>query len=229
MSCASLRRVGRNVGSPADMRLTYLYRGTPLYPRPIQKYLGAQAPRTVACLGNTGLLRGRTLALFCSVRCPGDVILKTYDLVRSLRDKGTTVIAGFHSPMEKECLRILLRGKQPLIICPARSVERLRAPPEWHKPLRQGRLLVLSPFAEKYRRVTTEVAVFRNEFVAALADRVFIAYAAPGGKTEQLARRIARWGKCVLTSVGGTSSRLVRLGAKPGSRASTCEIHNGRS
>jgi len=33
------------------------------------------------------------------------------------------VISGFHTPAEKECLRILLRGAQPIIICPARSIE----------------------------------------------------------------------------------------------------------
>jgi len=30
---------------------------------------------------------------------------------RRMRDEGVTVISGFHSPIEKECLRILLRGK----------------------------------------------------------------------------------------------------------------------
>jgi len=67
-------------------------------------------------------LRAKKQALFCSRKYPGNLILKAYDLARSLRDAGTTVISGFHTPVEKECLRILLRGAQPLIICPARSI-----------------------------------------------------------------------------------------------------------
>jgi predicted Rossmann fold nucleotide-binding protein DprA/Smf involved in DNA uptake len=80
------------------------------------------------------VLKGEKVALFCSARCPGDLILKAYDLAKKLRDDGVTVISGFHSPIEKECLRILLRGKQPLIICPARSLANLRVPTEWKRP-----------------------------------------------------------------------------------------------
>jgi hypothetical protein len=67
------------------------------------------------------------LALLCSVRCPGDLILAAYNLVVALRAAGVTVIGGFHAPMERECLR-LLRGRQPVIVCPARGVERMRVP-----------------------------------------------------------------------------------------------------
>jgi len=97
-------------------------------------------------LGNTNILKENKLALFCSRQCPGNLILKAYDLARSLRDAGTTVISGFHTPVEKECLRILLRGKQPIIICPARSIEGMRIPSEWRQPIEEYRLLLLSPF-----------------------------------------------------------------------------------
>ena len=152
--------------------------------------------------------------MFCSVKCPGDLILKTYDLARGLRDDGTTVIGGFHSPMEKECLTILLRGTQPVIICPARSIEGMRLPGEWRKPLDDGRLRVLSPFTKKDRRVTAELARTRNRFVAALADRVFfIAHAEVGSKTEAFAREVLTWGKPVLTLAGADNAGSVSLGA----------------
>lgn len=57
------------------------------------------------------------LALFCSIKCPGKLILNTYDLAKKLRQEGITVISGFHSPMEKECLRILLRSQNPVFWC----------------------------------------------------------------------------------------------------------------
>ena len=56
--------------------------------------------------GNLDLLEEPLTALFCSQRCPGDLILKTYDIVRAMRDAGIPVIGGFQTPMEKECLRL---------------------------------------------------------------------------------------------------------------------------
>lgn len=99
------------------------------------KLLGGNAPQRIFALGNLQILRNPLLALFCSSRCPGSVILKTYDLMCSLRNSGVTVISGFHSPIEKECLRLLLRGSQPIVICPARSIERMRVPTEWRDAL----------------------------------------------------------------------------------------------
>ena len=31
---------------------------------------------------------------------------------------GVPMIGGFHTPMEQECLEVLLRGQQPVVICP---------------------------------------------------------------------------------------------------------------
>src|SRR5438552_478970 len=88
-----------------------------------RRYLGQAMPDVITARGDVGILHNGTMALFCSIRCPGDVILRTYDLARALRDARITVVGGFHSPMEKECLDLLLRGTGPVVICPARSIE----------------------------------------------------------------------------------------------------------
>jgi hypothetical protein len=103
--------------------------------------LADDAPTSITALGNLDILHQRKLAIFCSVKCPGTLILQTYDLVSALRDMGITVISGFHSPIEKECLTLLLRGTQPIIICPARSLQGMRIPTTWDTPLAEGRLL----------------------------------------------------------------------------------------
>jgi hypothetical protein len=72
------------------------------------------------------------------------------------------MINGFHMPMEKEGLEVLLRGQQPVVICPARSIERLRQLIGRRKPYDQGRLLVLSPFTAHQRRPPTELAEYRT-------------------------------------------------------------------
>ncbi len=170
-------------------------------------------PPTTETLGNLRLIEETLTALFCSVRCPGDLILKTYDLARAMRDAGTPVIGGFQTPLEKECLRLLLRGNQPVVICPARSIENMRIPSDWRSALEEERLLVLSPFPPHQRRPTTDTADRRNELIASLAAKVFIAHAAPGGKTEAFAHRLAADGKRLLTLDSRANQNLLDMGA----------------
>ena len=175
--------------------------------------LGEQAPARIAAIGQPDVLRRLPLALFCSVKCPCDLILQTYDLAQQLRQAGVTVISGFHSPMEQECLAILLRGTQPIVVCPARSIERMRVSAVHEQPLAEGRLLFLSPFTEKDHRATEQTALYRNRFVAALADWVFVAYAEPNGKTEQLCREVVAWGKPLYTLESDANAHLTGMGA----------------
>ena len=155
--------------------------------------LSADAPRQLWLLGAPALLAARKTALFCSARCPGDAILRAHDAAAHLRDQGETVISGFHSPVERDCLHILLRGRQPLIVCPARALDGMRLPHAWQTALNTGRLLLLSPFEKTPRRVTADSARRRNELVAAWADRVLIAHGAPGGQIAALAARMNAW------------------------------------
>lgn len=172
------------------------------YPPQLAHYLGAQAPAALSLRGNPDLLFRRAtplLALFCSSKAPGSILLQVHDLAQQWRAAGVTVIGGFHSPAEREALVVLLRGPGAVIVCPARGIAGMRLKPEYQEPLAAGRLLLVSPFEEKVRRITAETATARNRFVAVLADRVLIAHAEPGGKTEQLAREVAGWGKVVVT------------------------------
>ena len=161
------------------------------YPAKCLDRLGDNAPKQLTALGNLDLLVLPRTAIFCSTRCPGSAILTTYDQAARWRDAGRCIISGFHSPVEKECLRILLRGSQPVIICPARSLEKLRLAVDWQIPLTAGRLLILSCFTGGNHRVTTSLAIRRNEFVAALADEVWFAHIVPDGKMQRLAHKIA--------------------------------------
>ena len=164
--------------------------------------------------GNLSLLDEPLTALFCSNRCPGDLILKTYDLARAMRDAGVPVIGGFQTPMERECLRLLLRGNQPVVVCPARSIDNMRTPRDWRPALDEGRLLVLSPLPVTARRPTAELAAQRNDLVADLAQRVFVAHAAPGSKTEGFARKLIESGKPLLTLDSPANANMVEMGAE---------------
>lgn len=77
----------------------------PDYPAALRRHLDDRAPKRIFTLGQLEILAKPSLALFCSVQCPGILILKTYDLACELRDAGIGVIGGFHSPMEKDASR----------------------------------------------------------------------------------------------------------------------------
>jgi hypothetical protein len=152
------------------------------------------------------------LGFFCSSQCPGDIILRIYDLARSLRDAGVPVIGGFHSPMEEECLDLLLRGSQPNLVWPARSIEQMRVPATWKKPVDEGRLLVLSPFPSHHRRPTVPLA--ENQLVAEIARTVLVAHAAPRSKTDAFCRQLLVKGKPVWTFDTPPAASMQTLGAQ---------------
>ena len=142
------------------------------------------------------------------------IILKAHELAQQFRESGVPAIGGYHSPVEKECLRVLLRGSQPIILCPARSIENMRLSPAWKGALAEGRLLLLSIFDSKHRRSTAALAGQRNAFVAALADKICIAHASKGSKTLQFAQQVSEWGKPLFTFDTPANRSLFQCGAQ---------------
>ena len=121
--------------------------------------------------------------------------------------------AGFTRRWSGSCLRLLLRGEQPVVVCPARGIAKMRIPRDWRPPLEDGRLLILSPFPGTIRRPTVESAGKRNEMVGSLASRVFIAHASLASKTEAFARELAAIGKPLLTLDSPANRNLLEMGA----------------
>ena len=197
--------------------------GTSNYPAALQRCSDNGRLLTVTAQGNRDVLDNTLLGFFCSVRSPGDAILKTYDLARALRDTDATIIGGFQSPMEKECLDLLLRGTAPVVICPARGLNRMRTPKDWQKPLAEGRMLILSFFDGNIHRPTATIAARRNAYIAALADRILIAHAEPGGKTETLCKDALAQNKPVFVLDSPDNAHLIELGAIPISAEEVCD------
>jgi len=197
------------------MEIFQLKQGDLVYPSAWKKFLGDCHPEIITTMGNLDILTQKKLAFFCSIKCPGHLILKTYDLAQHLKEAGVTVIGGFHSPIERECLRILLRGPQPVIVCPARSLKGMRLQAEYKDPIKKGQLLLLSPFKESKNRNTVEAANERNRFVAALADTILVAHASPNSKTERFCHEVLSWGKPLYTLESDANINLIRLGMKP--------------
>lgn len=173
----------------------------------------AEFPR-LWVIGSLQIIDRPLLGLFCSQHCPGDIILRTYDLIRMLRDAGVPIIGGFHTAMERDCLELLLRGKQPIVICPARSISNMRIPKTWGTAIEDGRLLVLSPFGKAHGRITATLAEKRNRMVALMGEELFVPHASPHSQTERLCREIIASGKKIHTFDSASNAHLIQSGFK---------------
>lgn len=162
------------------------------FPEVLQKRFGRNAPQELTLLGNPELLNLPKTALLCSARCPGSKILSAYDQAARWREERRCIISGFHSPVERECLQILLRGTGPIILCVARSLPK-RIPKEWRDPIKKKQLLIVSFSPASEARVTAGLAQRRNEYLAALADEVWFAHIAPGSATSAIANILDYW------------------------------------
>ncbi len=155
------------------------------------------------------------LALFCSRRCPGPLVVRAYDLAVALRDGGVPTVGGFHTPLEKEMLAFLLRGTQPVVACPARDISAFRPPAAWTEAIAAGRLRLASPFGPGAARIDKDRAEVRNRWVARHAAAVLVVHAAPGGSTDALCRDIAALGKPRFALDDPANANLFALGFVP--------------
>lgn len=192
-----------------------IQRNSAEYPVNLKTNLINPSSEKIYTLGDPLILQQKKISFFCSVKCPGEIILQVYDFIKNLIKKDVAVIGGFHSPIEQECLHILSRKKTPVIICPARALQGMRIKKEFKEPIDEGRMLLLSPFHEKHNRMSMKNSSVRNYFVAAVADAIFFAYAAPHSKTEIFCEEIISRGKPVYTLKSDFNKKLIAMGAIP--------------
>lgn len=166
------------------------------YP-PSLRALADGAPASLAVMGDAGLLRLPLVALFCSARLHPSCALASLDLARALRDAGVPVVGGFQSPTERACLDFLLRGRQPLVVCPARGLGGMRVPARWRAAREEGRLLLVSGFPDRVRRPTSALSEARNRLAMALSRSAVVIHATPGGRLARLAAEALKAGRRV--------------------------------
>jgi predicted Rossmann fold nucleotide-binding protein DprA/Smf involved in DNA uptake len=136
-------------------------------------------------LGSTDLLQQHKVAFLCSRKCPAAVVLKSFDWAIEQREKGTCVISGFHSRIEKDVLHYLLKGTQPVILALARGMMK-KWPPEIKTALDANRLLIITGYADSVTHASEETCFQRNRLMMELTDEIVIGYASPGGNLEKL-------------------------------------------
>jgi hypothetical protein len=145
-----------------------------------------KSPFITSLLGNAAILDLPLTAFLCSRRVPADAVLRCYDWAIAQRESGNAVISGFHSPIEKDVLRYLLKGRQPVVLALARGMKQSWEPAIL-KALEEDRLLIITPFSENVRRASEATAAVRNDLMIRLAKQLVVGYA---GKDGMLERRL---------------------------------------
>jgi hypothetical protein len=169
---------------------------------------------TPAAIGDITLLDRKTIALFCSMSCPGDIIIGMSRFADWSRETERTVIGGFHTPVEQGLLDMLLRRGVPVVVCPARGISGMRLPKAWKDAVVKGSMIIVSPFDDRHTRITANLAEKRNRFIANLADDILIAHASAGGKLERFAKELIGEGRQVWTFESEWNRGLVEMGAR---------------
>ena len=184
---------GSKPSSDSANREEFVSKDSPGYPDRLIERLGPYAPQSISIIGSHEPFNGPLTAFLCSKETPGATILKAFDQAAAWRDAGRCVISGFHSPLEKECLAILLRGRQPVALSPARGIGAMRLPAEQRRAVEDGRLTLISPFTPEDRRASADLGRRRNRFIMALADEIVFGFIAPGGSLAKLRHEIRAW------------------------------------
>ena len=135
-------------------------------------------------IGNAALLDlPDKVAFLSSRRISAADVLKCYEWAEKIRDTGTCVISGFQSPLEKDVLKFLLRGKVPIILVLARSLWKT-IPEELRDPVGLGRLLIVSPVSAP--RASAATATARNRWILANCTSLVLGALDPGGNLARL-------------------------------------------
>lgn len=151
--------------------------------------IGPDLAARILGVGESSLLAEPLLGLIASRECPGHVLLETLDCVPEWVKAGRVIVSGFHSPLEQQVLRSVLRRKAGRVVkVLARGMSDYRPSSDEREPLATGRMLIITACPPDVRRTTRETALARNRLVLALASEVVIPYVAQGSPLALLLR-----------------------------------------
>jgi predicted Rossmann fold nucleotide-binding protein DprA/Smf involved in DNA uptake len=144
-------------------------------------------------VGNVALLAEPLIGFIASRACPANVLIETLDLVSQWAQAGCGIVSGFHSPLEQQVLKSLLRRQGRAVKVLARSFSGNGYHPDEQErdALVANRLLVLSVFPSTITRITRATALERNKLMLALASEIVVPHIAAGSPLAVLLQEAA--------------------------------------
>jgi hypothetical protein len=139
-----------------------------------QNYQAVMQGAEPSLLGNQTLLDRPTVGFQASRGAPGPLgplPLRPDEIL----------LSGFLSPQERAAFQAGLAQKSPMIWVKPGGLEETIWPPALRRALDEGRLLVVSPFADAIEAPSLRRAAWCNQYVLAHADRVVLGHLNPEG------------------------------------------------
>jgi predicted Rossmann fold nucleotide-binding protein DprA/Smf involved in DNA uptake len=157
--------------------------------------VGAELAARVVGGGETALLDEPLIGLIASRECPGHVLLETLERVPEWVKAGRVTVSGFHSPLEQQVRRSVLRrgGRVEMVL--GRGMTRYNPLSEEGEAIAAGRFLVISANTVDVRRTTRVTPLQRNQLVIALAAELVVPYLSEGSPLSTLVSASKKYGQ----------------------------------
>ncbi len=184
----------------------------PTYATAFIRALDQQPTALPQIVGNPDLLSRGHLAVFASVGCPRSLRDSIAPVIEAVARESIVIIGGFHSPAERACLPILLKGGCQVAIWLSGSVSQEPMVTLFQDAIGAGRLTLIAPFPpeDELNFTPQERAHRRNQLVASTAQALLILYAKQGGKIDRLCQRaMMEWVKPVYAVNHPDNQRLI--------------------
>jgi hypothetical protein len=128
--------------------------------------------------------------------------------------------------MERQVLEVLLARHVPVVVCIGKRLGSRSVSSAWRPALEEKRLLVISPFTDRQKRVTRGLAYQRNRIVSAMSKEVLVPFASTGGRTERVVREALTWKKTLWSFGLNEEDEMFALGVRE-TDARTLAAHLG--
>jgi hypothetical protein len=158
-------------------------------------------------VGNASLLDNPTTAFFVSRQCPGAAICAAMDWAVEQAHSRSTVLSGFHSPLEQSVLEVVLTAGTPFVMVIARKLEQAQIPLNWLLAVQNGMAAIVS-IENTTQRLTSKLAAIRNDWVAEHASRIIVAHASATGMLRQQVQKWESEGRFVDYLINVDSTKL---------------------
>lgn len=173
------------------------------------------SPRRLWSVGDSSILDGKLLGIISARKTEPDLALKNFELLQQLPSLGATFISGWHSPLEEEALRILLRQPSRIVFCLAKSLDKFIPPAAIADLVSNGRGLLLTHSGPKAKRISRDASLRHNQLVAGLSKGLLVLSAPLGSASLKLARLAINRGRPVFTLQHRINGALISSGALP--------------
>lgn len=141
----------------------------------------------ITTLGNQELMLREKVAFFASSKTASLSVMPSLDWASEIaKREDITVCSGFQSPLERDILPYLLRGKCGIIVGLGRGLYK-KIPEEYRDAYASGRVLFVSLQSKNATRPSKAAAERRNQYLADIADLLVFASLSPQSSLYSIA------------------------------------------